>query len=143
MRRDLEYRPSGLLAAMVVALLLTGGCAPTNRIIDDLRHTIRFETDHENLDKGFAALEKRHYAQAEAIFASLKDTSGSQVVQRKARYGYAVARLIRARDAGQRAAAIALWDAWRQTYGPDPEWEDPRVLEPLFLCRQKGSTRDI
>jgi hypothetical protein len=143
MRRYLEYRPSGLLAAMVVALLLTGGCAPTNSIIDDLRRTIRFDTDHENLDKGFAALEKRHYAQAEAIFDSLKDSSGSQVVQRKARYGYAVARLIRARNAGQRAAAIALWDAWRQTYRPDPEWEDPRVLEPLFLCRQRGNTRDI
>lgn len=143
MRRHLEFGPIGLLAVMLVALLLTGGCAPTNRIIDDLRHTIRFETDHENLDKGFAALEKRHYRQAEAIFANLKDSSGSQVVQRKARYGYAIARLIRARDAGEQAAAIALWDAWRQAYSSDSEWEDPRVLEPLFLCRQKGNQRAI
>jgi hypothetical protein len=143
MRRLLELGSSGLLAVMVATVLLTTGCAPTNRIIGDLRHTLRFETDHENLDKGFAALEKHYYTQAEAIFASLKDTSGSQVVRRKARYGYAVVRLIQARDAGQRAAAIALWDAWRQTYIAAPEWEDPRVLEALFLCRQKGNTRTI
>jgi hypothetical protein len=141
--RHLEIGSLGMLAVMLAAALLMGGCSPTNRIIDDLRHTIRFETDHENLDNGFAALEKRHYRQAEAIFASLKDSSGSQVVQRKARYGYAITRLIRARDAGERAAAIALWDAWRQTYSPNSEAEDPRMLEPLFLCRQRGNERAI
>ncbi|MDJ0781786.1 MAG: hypothetical protein QNJ22_07425 [Desulfosarcinaceae bacterium] len=128
---------------LVAVALLTGGCASTNRIIDDLRHTIRFETDHETLDNGFAALQQRHYAQAEAIFADLKDTTGSKTVQRKARYGYAFTRLMRARTPGQQAAAIALWDAWRETYSPDPEWEDPRVLEPLFLCRAKGGQRTI
>jgi hypothetical protein len=143
MRRHLEIDPLGLLAMLVAAALLAGGCSPTNRIIDDLRHTIRFETDHKTLDKGFDALDKGHYAQAEMFFADLKDTTGSQIVQRKARYGYAVTRLIRARTPGQSAAAIALWDAWRQTYSPDPEWEDPRVLEPLFLCRQKGQDRAV
>jgi hypothetical protein len=143
MRRHLENGLLGLLIVIVAGALMTGGCTPTNRIIDDLRHTIRFETDHETLDKGFDALDKRHYAQAEAIFANLKDSTGSNVVQRKARYGYAVARLIRARTAGQKVAAMALWDAWRQTYTPDTEWEDPRVLEPLFLCRQKSGKRAV
>lgn len=150
MRRHRDYglpwQPCGslwLLTILAAAALLTGGCTPTNRIIDDLRHTIRFETDHDTLDKAFAALEKRHYAQAEALFGGLKDSTGSKVVQRKARYGYAVTRLIRARSTGQKAAAIALWDAWRQTYSSDPEWEDPRVLEPLFLCGQKSGQREI
>jgi hypothetical protein len=132
-----------LLTIWVTAALLTGGCTPTNRIIDDLRHTIRFETDHKILDKGFDALNKGHYTQAETIFADLKDTSGSQIVRRKARYGYAVARLIQARTPGQSTAAIALWDAWRQRYSSDPEWEDPSVLEPLFLCRHKGVDRAV
>lgn len=143
MRKQLDVGPLWLLTLWVVAVILTGGCSPTNRIIDDLRHTIRFETDHETLDKGFEALNKRHYAQAEAIFAGLKDNTGSKMVQRQARYGYAVARLIRARTPGQQATAIALWDDWHQTYPADPEWEDPRVLEPLFICRQKGGQRDI
>jgi hypothetical protein len=38
---------------------------------------------------------------------------------------------------------MALWDAWGQTYTPDSEWEDPRVLEPLFLCRQKSGERAV
>ena len=143
MRRYLENGPLWLLIVIVTGTLMTGGCTPTNRIIDDLRHTIRFETDHETLDKGFEALAKQHYAQAEAIFADLKENTGSSLVQRQARYGYAVTRLIRARTPGQKVAAMALWDAWRQTYTPDPEWEDPRALEPLFLCRQKNGTRDV
>jgi hypothetical protein len=143
MRRHLEIGPRGLLAMLVTAAFLVGGCSPTNRIFDDLRHTIRFETDHKSLDNGFEALGKGHYTQAEMIFADLKDSSGSQIVQRKARYGFAVTRLIRARTPGQSAAAIALWDAWRQTYPSDTEWEDPRVLEPLFLCRQKGPDRAV
>lgn len=143
MRRYLENRLLRLLMLIVAGALMAGGCTPTNRIIDDLRHTIRFETDHKTLDKGFDALGKHHYAQAEAIFADLKDNTGSKVVQRKARYGYTVARLIRARTPGQSAAAMALWDAWRQTYTPDAEWEDPRVLEPLFLCRQKSGKRAV
>ena len=65
------------------------------------------------------------------------------MVQRKARFGFAITRLIQARDAGERATAIALWDAWHQAYTPHPEWEDPRVLEPLFLCREKENQRDI
>ncbi|MEJ2642606.1 MAG: hypothetical protein P8010_23890 [Desulfosarcinaceae bacterium] len=143
MRRYLEIGPLSLLAVLVAAAFLSGGCSPTHRIIDDLRHTIRFETDQKTLDKGFDALISGHYAQAEAIFGDLKETTGSKIVQRKARYGYAVTRLIQAQTAGQSAAAIALWDAWRQTYSPDPEWEDPRVLEPLFLCRQKGGQRAV
>jgi hypothetical protein len=143
MRRHLQIGPLSLLTMLAAAALLAGGCSPTNRIIDDLRHTIRFETDHKTLDKGFEALGGGHYAQAEMIFANLKDTTGSQILRRKARYGYAVTRLIRARTPGESAAAIALWDAWRQTYSPDPEWEDPRVLEPLFLCRQKGQDRAV
>lgn len=143
MRRHLEKRLLRLFMVIVASALTIGGCTPTNRIIDDLRHTIRFETDHETLDKGFDALGKQHYAQAEAIFADLKDSTGSTVVQRKARYGYAVARLIRARTPGQKVAAMALWDAWRQTYTPNTEWEDPRVLEPLFLCRQKSGKRAV
>lgn len=143
MRRYLENGPLGLFIIIVTGALMAVGCTPTNRIIDDLRHTIRFETDHETLDKGFDALDKQHYTQAEALFANLKESTGSNVVQRKARYGYAVVRLIRARTPGQKAAAMALWDAWRQTYSPDPEWEDPRALEPLFLCRQKSGKRAV
>jgi hypothetical protein len=143
MRRHLENGPLRVLAMWAALALLAGGCTPTNRIIDDLRHTIRFETDHKTLDNGFSALDNGHYGQAEAIFADLKDTTGSQVVRRKAQYGYAVTRLIQARTPGQSAAAIALWDAWRQHYPSDPEWEDPRVLEPLFLCRQKGGQRAV
>jgi hypothetical protein len=143
MRRHMQIGPLWLLAMWVTAVCLAAGCSPTNQIIDDLRHTIRFETDQKTLDKGFDALRMRHYAQAEVIFGNLKDTTGSQIVQRKARYGYAVTRLIRAHTPGQSAAAIALWDTWRQTYSPAPEWEDPRVLEPLFLCRQKDGERAV
>lgn len=117
--------------------LLSSACAQSPAFFDDIRHTIRFETDFEALEKGFDASRKGDHAKAIEIFEELSSTSGSEEVRQKALYGLAVTRLVVAQNATQYKAAVGLWHKWSESkgIGMASGCEDPRLMEPFFLCR--------
>jgi hypothetical protein len=144
MNADMEYRihrvqhlPFAKISILCLTILFLYGCAKSPTFIEDIRHTIRFETDFESLEKGFDAFRRKEYAKAIELFEVLSNTSGSEEIRQKALYGLAVSKLVVAKNAAQYRAAVGLWQAWSEKKGSimASDCEDPRLMEPFFLCR--------
>jgi hypothetical protein len=61
--------------------------------------------------------------------------SSDDKIARKARYGFACAKLSLAENPEDVREALMLWDAWSKHAPADLEDEDPRVLGPLLKSR--------
>jgi outer membrane murein-binding lipoprotein Lpp len=124
-----------LLAALILALWVFGGCAKTTRVLDDFATKIRLEADSKTLEKGFEAIRKAQYAAAQDLLQNVSVSSGSYLVRRRAAYGLAVSRLLAANSSEQFQQALVIWQKWRQSEFREAAWEDPALLEPFLMCR--------
>lgn len=88
--------------------------------------------DNARLQDGMDAFCREDYNGAAAIFDALSRQTKSKVVQRRALYGLACARLAEARNESAVNEAILIWNRWKRLSSSRIESEDPRMLTPFF-----------
>jgi len=123
----------------ILFLFVLSGCATFD---EEEPEKIPSEThEWKTLMNGYDAFEQKNYENAAHIFAYLKGLDTRSRISRLAFYGLACSRLIMADNAKEFNRALELWHEWADSFPPDLDAEDPRMLEPL-LTELKASLQE-
>ena len=115
----------------ILFLFVLSGCATFE---EEDPEKIPSEThEWKTLMNGYDAFEQENYKNAAHIFAYLKDLDTKSRISRLAFYGLACSRLVMAENAQEFNNALEVWHDWADSFPPDLDAEDPRMLEPLLM----------
>ena len=115
----------------ILLLFVLSGCATFDE--EDPEKIPSEAHEWKTLMNGYDAFEQKNYENAAHIFSYLNDLDTKSRISRLAFYGLACSRLIMAESAKEFNKALDLWHEWADSYSPDLDAEDPRMLEPLLM----------
>ncbi|MDZ7833636.1 MAG: hypothetical protein U5L07_17965 [Desulfobacterales bacterium] len=123
----------------ILFLFVLSGCAIFEK--EDPEKIPSATHEWKTLMNGYDAFEQKNYENAADIFGYLYKLDTKSRISRLAFYGLACSRLIMADNAKEFNRALELWHEWADSFPPDLDAEDPRMLEPL-LTELKASLQE-